>query len=319
MTKFTLAICVTPLPMLDEYPEIRPNWDDNPSSKFYKKQSVAIKSKPNETSDSEGTGLQVWTNGKNCYVWYFKSKRYHASKINYFTETGPIKKLITDFIKTKFNYTDKLEIVFSVKDFEEIAATSRSIETTNEKGEEITIYDYLLEKQVLAKIIEGEREQHMIYDEETELAASNVVPPESTGKYTWAELIKAITRFTKEYNLFFSPADTIIDFLPYYYAKEFLEQTFTFKGWENQERVPYTREGVISRMKNRHAFLSEKLEDNREMSIAKATIQLQTLCWLLGDNQFDDNDPKYILSYVRDAYLGGEHQKESEDGSQWLY
>jgi hypothetical protein len=316
MVNYSMAICVTPLPILDEYPEIRPNWDNCPSSKYFRKQSVAIRSKPKskfyESEDSGLTGLQVWTNEKNCYVWYLKSERCHSSKITFFTETGPIKKLITDFIKTKFNYTDKLEIVFSVKDFEEIAATSRSIEIKNEKGEEITIYDSLLEKQVLAKIIEGEREQHMIYDEETELAASNVVPPESTGKYTWAELIKAITRFTKEYNLFFSPADTIIDFLPYYYAKEFLEQTFTFKGWENQERVPYTREGVISRMKNRHAFLSEKLEDNREMSIAKATIQLQTLCWLLGDNQFDDDDPYRIKSHVESMYLNGEKNIEDD-------
>jgi hypothetical protein len=281
MPKFSAAFCVTPLQPIDKYPMF---------IEHVSHEGVELVCKSTEI----GNGLHVYTNKNSSYVWYSNMKRYSRTEISYFHKKhrSKIIKMITEFIKENFNYDQPLKILFSVYDFSKIAS-------------ERLIKSFLLEKIVIEEIIAGEYDKYSIWDDDTEKKASKIIPPLSNGVRSWTELIDKMRESNRDQQyIFFCPSQTIINFLPYYYAKEFLNESHTYNNWDNHKRIPYTPKNILYQIVNLYYHLCDAIENKREIEISKNFTELKTYCWLFGDDTIDDlNDPIEMKNYVKFKYL----------------
>jgi hypothetical protein len=159
------------------------------------------------------------------------------------------------------------------------------------------------------KIINGDRSE--IYIKEEEKIKNNIVPKEITYMRSWNEIITKCKEQSDNY--FFSYADTLIDFLPHYYAKNFLSIEYMHDDWEKNIRIQNTKEGINIKIFERCLFLEEKIEANRNMSIGKICFQIKILFWLLGkDIDLDDYTASELLKHARSTAQYKKHKNKNK-------
>lgn len=242
-------------------------------------------------------------------MWYLPIGRYFGGHITRFDDRDIVTKNLHQIAKKYFNYDKSLEILFSVCSFEDeydrsyasISVFDLTRPITDEKGNvkyphHVGKLEILFERDILT----GNTDEYDIWDDSIE-AKMDVIPEESVLR-PWSELLEEMNKpHINDY--FFNSSSMVVNFLPYYYAKRYLKDTFTCKRWDNKERIPYTREGVLNKIKERYYFLKEKIEDNRGLSTCKAMIQLKTLCWLLKDKEPNYTNPVKMRNYIRKKYI----------------
>lgn len=298
MINYTCAFCLIPFPK-NNYEEFIVEYPGS-TIECYKSISREL-----------GNNVKLYTNATNCYIWYANVKRSSPTGLVTFTDTENVRKLIKQCAEKEFSHYDNLDIIFSVHDIGDMACTLTGNYYNVKLNEKRVTYGSI-EKNMINDLLKGPElyAKWCIYDIEENEKLSKIIPPDPPKNMrSWKELIDAVET-NIDSNAFFTPADTIINFLPYYYAKKYLANSYTYYDWDTNKSIPHTRDGIIDKMKERLEFLSEKYEDNRGLSTAKALMQVQTLCWLLKDDQYDTDKsiPKFI-KYVKKTYLNANECK----------
>ena len=275
MIKYTIIWCITPI-------------------EFNKNKKV------NDDCLLEGFHIYL-KDQKYIYLWYTPTKLCLGEEIKVFSEDDIPE--LTELFQEQFDIVqnavsdtiitpEDIKLLFSVNyyggcgcfgEFATFRSRCKQLESMGFKD----IPNYTIHK-YFDKIINGDYND--IYDEEREDSLFEEPEP-STGKYTWWELCDKCER---------DKSDIILYFLPYYYAEDFCTYTYTHWDWETNKRIPYTSEGLKSKLKERLSFLEEKLEDERMLSVSKACFQISVLLDLMGQPiDLDDFYPSSLIEHVR--------------------
>lgn len=292
MAKFTAAFCTTPLPLLEKYPR----FDKDDCYKHIK--SIQLDAK-NETY----CNCRVYTSETNCYLWYHLGDSYNKFERFDDREAEAVTSLLRDAAKEYFNYTEPLTTIFSVNSFvdgwgDPLVRCYELYEPLNPDGpKQIGKMEVVFDN-----ILKGNIEPYDIWNESLENKLSKIPPEDLDNKLrSWDELLDEVKNpHIKDDSL--NSKSTIINFLYYYHAKQFLKDIYTVHGWDNRERLKYTRESVIDEIKGCYDFLCE-IEDDYMIDIPKAMIQLKTLCWMLKDEVPDHNNPIKLANHIRKTYI----------------
>lgn len=83
--------------------------------------------------------------------------------------------------------------------------------------------------------------------------------------------------------------EVVFGFLPFAMAKAFMNAEALAKPdaeveWE-KERTPLTREEVLKELREYMAFAWEKVQDQRGLSACRSVIKIETLIYMLGDEE----------------------------------
>lgn len=118
------------------------------------------------------------------------------------------------------------------------------------------------------------------------------------------EIVTHVERRLKE--PFDFQAEALIGFLDFDKVKHLLKPEVTAEQWA-EDQDPYTREGVIDKMRDYFEFAVGKATGHRGISASRSVDKMRAWVWLLGeDGEIDwDDYPQYgcpILKQVADRY-----------------
>lgn len=91
--------------------------------------------------------------------------------------------------------------------------------------------------------------------------------------------------------------EVLVPYLPFEYAKEFLQDTVVEEEW-NSKIIPLTEENLKGDMGDYMEFAWGKVIDHRGLSASRSIEKMVEWCWLLGDDEsvaFAEEDKNYAM------------------------
>ena len=238
-----------------------------------------------------------------CFLWYGKTERYAGLTSVRFEHKGEAVEAILAAVKIHFPFLGaprsslRDDVVFSVDDFSDELASCRG-------GIFGAVQRWIFEEKVLDPLFFS-MDETVLYIEDRESAARQRDPEPSTLR-SWDSLVEAYKKFQGDQRFFFfSPCDTILLYLPYTIARQFLQREARYTYWETEVRHPYTPDSLLKDLRGKFEFFLEKLERGRGMSVERGMVQIKTMMWLMdpeagteGGEFWDLEAPEEFRHYV---------------------